>query len=95
MSFLLREEIMTRKFFSLIMSMLLSASVLVLGEAVASSAVSRLVSSSDWATACADEDEWENDENEADEDERGDDDDDDDEDDDDDDDDDRRGRRFR
>ena len=89
---------MTRKFFSLLMTMLLSASVLVLGEAVVSS--SRLVSSVDWAAACADdydddweddEDEWdedEDDEDEWDEDERGDDDDDDD-------DDDRRSRRRR
>ncbi len=81
---------MTRKLFSLIMTMLLFASALVLGEAVASSAASRLVSSVDWAAACADENDWdedEGDEDEDDEDERGDDDDDDD--------DDRRGRRRR
>ena len=65
---------MTRKLFSLIMTMLLSASVLVLGEAVVSS--SRLVSSSHWASACADEneDEWEADEDERDEGERDEDD---------------------
>lgn len=86
---------MTRKLFSLIMTMLLFASALVLGEAVASSAASRLVSSVDWAAACADENDW--DEDEGDEDEGDEDEDDEDErgDDDDDDDDDRRGRRRR